>query len=287
MTTIQYNPSTPNLNLRNFNFNSTYSNSQQNHTGFQSASIPLTFIYDESKAYYYDIVLANNDELKKQTIASSAVTLYLGGSNIPTDSWFLKNRDFTWSTQISENNVDPFHKLPQLPVQRAYFKVFQDLTQPSIEEISGDKISPHLTAVNWIKNVTGLSDDRLGQILDVDRQTVIKWKKGGPINDTNLQRLLVVREVLERANRKYSTPERLVEWLYTPRGLEGKTPFQLLEDGEINKARFYAVSQQSRNVLRPRFNVERDLPQVWENAKEQREKPYSLSELSSFSDEEE
>jgi len=76
------------------------------------------------------------------------------------------------------------------------------------------------------------------------------WKKGGKIADDNRQRLFAVREVLERAIFKYPTQAGLVAWLDTPRGAEGSTPAQLLEDKKIDEARLLAVATPSPHLIR-------------------------------------
>src|SRR6266581_1391669 len=102
--------------------------------------------------------------------------------------------------------------------------------------------SPHLNAIQWIKAATGLSRERIGRLIGVTRQTINRWEHGEPITDANRRRLFAVRDVLERATLRYQTPAELAAWLDTPDTTEGRTPAELLEAEEINRARLHAIS---------------------------------------------
>jgi hypothetical protein len=106
-------------------------------------------------------------------------------------------------------------------------------------------------AVRWIKAATGFSWQRIAEMLQVSRQAVDKWMKGGPINDVNRRHLLAVRDVLERAAVRHSPPENLAVWLDTPRGAAGRTPADLLAAGEIDRVRLLAVTTPSPGVKAP------------------------------------
>ncbi len=124
----------------------------------------------------------------------------------------------------------------------------------------GEDVSPALEApdgasgieaVRWIKAATGFSWQRIAEMLQVSRQAVDKWMKGGPINDVNRRHLLAVRDVLERAAVRHAPPEKLAVWLDTPRGADGRTPADLLAAGEIDRARLLAVTTPSPGVKAP------------------------------------
>ena len=104
-----------------------------------------------------------------------------------------------------------------------------------------DISSPHLNAFQWIKAATGLSQERIGRLIGVTRQTINRWENGEPITDANRRRLFAVCNVLERATLRYPTPAELVAWLDTPRGADGRTPAELLEMNEIDRARYLAA----------------------------------------------
>lgn len=101
--------------------------------------------------------------------------------------------------------------------------------------------APHANIVRWIRETTGLSRERVAQLLGVSRQSLFLWEQGNSITDKHRIRLLAVQDVLQRAADKYQTPEQIKTWLDTPHGTDGRTPAQLLETGEIDRARLHAV----------------------------------------------
>ena len=109
-------------------------------------------------------------------------------------------------------------------------------------------LAPHRGALQWIRTATDLSDERIGRLLGVSRQTLNNWDNGESISDRNRQRLLSVREILERAVIHRKTAAELAAWLDTPRGADGRTPAQLLEAGEFDRARLLAVSVPSPGI---------------------------------------
>ncbi len=109
---------------------------------------------------------------------------------------------------------------------------------------------PHLEALHWIKVATGLSQERIGDLLGVSRQTIRNWGEGTPIAGANRRRIFAVRDVLERAAMRYPTKPELANWLDTPHGAEGLTPAQLLAMGRIDEARYWAIAD-SRFKLTP------------------------------------
>lgn len=131
--------------------------------------------------------------------------------------------------------------------------------------------APHIEAVRWIKVATGLSDARLGSLIGVSRQTLTNWERGAAIAEENLRRLLAVREVLERAATRSPHPEHLRAWLNTPRGIDGRTPAQLLEANEIDRARLLAMAAPSARVARPSSWVGRSVPTAFRAGAERRQ----------------
>jgi hypothetical protein len=101
----------------------------------------------------------------------------------------------------------------------------------------------HVTAVRWLEEHVGLSQEAIGELVGVSRQAVYNWLyKGADIRDENRQRLLAVREVLERVQRQHRGTDALKTWLDTPRGPEAITPRRLLIANEIGKARALSLS---------------------------------------------
>ncbi len=134
-----------------------------------------------------------------------------------------------------------------------------------------DNSSPHLNAIQWIKAATGFSQERIGLLIGVTRQTIHRWEHGEPITDANRRRLFAVREVLERATVLYSTPAELATWLDTPDVIDGHTPAELLEAEEINKARLLAISTPSPGLVRPPAWVRQPVPEAFRAGAEHRQ----------------
>lgn len=130
---------------------------------------------------------------------------------------------------------------------------------------------PHLEAIEWMKANTCLTQERIGDLLGVSRQTMNRWENGEQIKDVNRQRIYAVRDVLERAARRHSTPEQLTAWLDTPRGADGRTPAELLANNEINRARLLAVSSPSPRLVRASAWVKQPIPEAFHAGAEHRQ----------------
>lgn len=122
---------------------------------------------------------------------------------------------------------------------------------------------PHLDAIQWMKQATGFSQERIAELVGVSRQTLNRWQRGEHIKDTNRQRIFAVRSVLERALIRHRTRAELVEWLDTPRGADGRTPAQCLADGAIDRARLLAVSTPSTQLKRAPSWVRQPVPDAF------------------------
>jgi len=169
-------------------------------------------------------------------------------------------------------------------------EILNRLTQCSQLSNQVVETQPHLEAIQWIKNATGLSQTRIGQLIGVTRQTIDEWKKKGtPISGPNRQRLFAVREVLERAASRHKTKELLVAWLDTPAGADGRTPAQHLAENEINRARLLAVTSPSPRLVPPPAWANRPIPEKFRKGAERRQEalpPYPDSELDALLDNE-
>jgi hypothetical protein len=134
-------------------------------------------------------------------------------------------------------------KLPA-PPDRSVHQVPGQASLPAHEEPAAlIEQETHIGAVRWLEEHVDLSQEAISDLLDVSRQTVINWLKGGAIRDENRQRLLAVRDILERVRRRHHhNSDSLKTWLDTPRGPDGTTPRQLLTAGEIGKARALSLS---------------------------------------------
>jgi transcriptional regulator with XRE-family HTH domain len=133
--------------------------------------------------------------------------------------------------------------------------------------------TPSQEALAWIKQATGLADERIARLLGVSRQALHGWRGGEPMSAPHRRRLLAVRELLERAARKRQTPEQLVAWLETPRGADGRTPAELIEAGELDRARLYAISDPSPRLVRPPAWVRSRIPEAFRAGAEHRQEP--------------
>jgi transcriptional regulator with XRE-family HTH domain len=139
------------------------------------------------------------------------------------------------------------------------------------QDAATDTSPPHLKAIRWIKAATGLSQERIGQLIGVTRQTINRWENGEPITDANRRRLFEVRDVLERAARRHETPDELIEWLDTPSREHGSTPAELLEAEEIDRARYLAVSTPSPGLAPVPEWVGQPIPEAFRKGAEHRQ----------------
>jgi len=107
-----------------------------------------------------------------------------------------------------------------------------------------------LDSIRWVKEATGFSWERIARLVGVSRQAINRWEHGEAIVDSNRGRILSVLDVLERAAARCRTSDELVAWLDTPRGADGRTPAELLEANEIDRARRLAMSVPSPRLKR-------------------------------------
>jgi hypothetical protein len=131
--------------------------------------------------------------------------------------------------------------------------------------------SPHVKAVRWIQGATGLSDGRVAQLLGVSRKTILDWKSGTLVRDSNRQVVLETQDILKRAARHYDLPEGLVTWLYTPDPDDGIAPFKLLQEREFDRARYLAVQTPTEVDPVPDW-AKRPIAPGWQDAVEELER---------------
>jgi DNA-binding transcriptional regulator YiaG len=162
----------------------------------------------------------------------------------------------SWQSQSSRIGGIPYHRVG---VDVSTLLERQDSNSPQL---------PQFEIIRWIRTKTSLPQDRIARLAGVTRQTLYNWEKGEPILDHNRQRLLQIKDVLERASSQHPTPISLVTWLDTPRGAEGYTPAQLLERNEIDKARLFAISSPSPHLKRAQSWVRRSVPEAFKPGEE-------------------
>ena len=177
----------------------------------------------------------------------------------------------TWSICINVDSVCRI--LPQVNLNK------EMITRPVDHyhslSLKQTAIELPLDAIRWIESVTGLRQDRIGKLIGVTRQAINVWKRGGRIADDHRRRIFAVREVIERAAARHPTQEQLLAWLDTPRGVDGRTPAQLLEANEINRARLLAVSAPSPHPVRAPSWVNRPIPAAFPARAEHRQEAWS------------
>jgi hypothetical protein len=142
------------------------------------------------------------------------------------------------------------------------------LPSPPEETVDPPTTEPHQEAVEWIKAVSGLSWDRVGNLVGVTRPAINAWRRGGPIRDDHRQRLFAVRDVLERAAKRDPRPSELAAWLDTPRGVDAKTPAELLEAGKVGRARLLAITSPSPRVKAPSKWTQRHALEAYQESRE-------------------
>jgi hypothetical protein len=141
---------------------------------------------------------------------------------------------------------------------------------------------PHQEALDWVKESTGLSWGRIGDLLGVSRQTVNDWKNGEHISEHNLRRLLATREVLERAQRRHPRPIDLTAWLETPQGSNARTPATLFQNGKIDEARLLAITRPSFRMRKTPEWARRPIPETFQGGGERRDEGVPPEEVDPF-----
>lgn len=150
----------------------------------------------------------------------------------------------------------------------------RDWEAPSIplSAIEIPALPTHAVAVRWIQQATGISESHLGNMLGVKRMTVRNWKAGKAIKTASLRRLLETKDVLQRAQLQYPSPNQLIIWLNTPDKEHGIAPARLLSEGDFDRARFLAVLTPSTVEPTPSW-AKRPVAPVWSEALEEPERP--------------
>lgn len=175
----------------------------------------------------------------------------------------------TWSrrTQTDDGGISLRDRVRSILAESAENYVSLLFPSPP-EKVEQPATEPHQEAVDWIKEATDLSWDRIGRLVGVSRPTLNAWRRGGPIRSDHRQRLFAVRDVLERATKRNPRPSELAAWLDTPRGSDARTPADLLEADEVDKARLLAITSRSPRVKVAPEWVARHMPEAYWNSRE-------------------
>lgn len=184
---------------------------------------------------------------------SGQVIIFTPARHVPTGQWPLGNElgSASWTGDISATILPGASPRSTYGLGDLLTRFFSFLTGTAEAAEPRAVEQPHQEAVDWIKAATGLSWERVGRLVGVSRQTVSAWRRGEPIADDHRRRLLEVRDVLERAAKRNPRPGGLAAWLDTPRGKDARTPADLLEAGEVGKARLLALASPSSGVKAP------------------------------------
>ncbi len=83
-----------------------------------------------------------------------------------------------------------------------------------------------------LREISGLTIERLAEIFDVSRTTYYKWISGSPLHDRHREHLLEVLSLMEEAAQRLGSPNATSTWLLTPVSPGGKKPVDYLAAGE-------------------------------------------------------
>ena len=95
------------------------------------------------------------------------------------------------------------------------------------------------------------------------------------LTTANMRRVLLTRDILEKAATRFTTRAGLSGWLHTPRGASSTTPAEYLKRGDFDRARLLAVSSPSSHV-RPPLWVRDVIPEENRVNEERRQVPEPL-----------
>ena len=138
----------------------------------------------------------------------------------------------------------------------------------------------YLHALETIKRMTELSNSEIGELLGVGRQTLYFWEIGrGKPSSTSEDRLYAVKHILELAEQRYSGPTEMRAWLKTPQGVEGKSPFDHLKNGDFDRARLLAAGKPTPGVEAPPAWATKPVPAKYKRILERRRLPVPAQDI--------
>lgn len=100
--------------------------------------------------------------------------------------------------------------------------------------------------ISDIQHLSGLNTtDVAEKLVGVSRQSLHSWKSGGAISDEHVRKLLGIKALLEQA-KSHQLEERAASglrwWLYEPRGEAAVAPIDLIRQGDLARARLFAMA---------------------------------------------
>lgn len=83
-----------------------------------------------------------------------------------------------------------------------------------------------------LREISGLTIERIAEVFDVSRITYHKWISGSPLRDAHREHLLEVLPLMEQAAQRLGSPHATSTWLLTPVSPGGKKPIDYLAERE-------------------------------------------------------
>lgn len=103
-----------------------------------------------------------------------------------------------------------------------------------------------------LREISGLTIERLAEIFDVSRTTYHKWISGSPPHDAHREHLLEVLPLMEEAARRLGSPNTISIWLLTPVSPGGKKPVDYLAAREYSIFRGFLLRVRTgQEMFRP------------------------------------
>lgn len=174
----------------------------------------------------------------------------------------------SFSTVIYRDTDEPLVRQVQ-PLQRSLIErtdgtieVVASAWQPEISAADFERATNNhvfTTLAEEIRSIQRLSSwsaRELGEVIGVDRVTVQYWLAGKKPSSENHEVIVQINDVLKRAEKNTGQTE-VPRWLITPSAADGKTPKQLLSEGNYDRAR-------TRAMVSP--TQVRQIPGIHENA---------------------
>lgn len=118
---------------------------------------------------------------------------------------------------------------------------------------SGSHPPESALAAREVRDLSGLSAERLGLVFGIERETYQRWIAGRITpSSANLERLLALRHFIRELAHRVESPKT---WLLSPLSYEGSTPtpYELLKTGNLHALWDLAAGQASRA---PRYSRE-------------------------------
>jgi transcriptional regulator with XRE-family HTH domain len=122
----------------------------------------------------------------------------------------------------------------------------------SNEHISSFDTNSLSAQAERLREISGLTIERLAEIFDVSRTTYYKWISGSPLHDVHREHLLEVLPLLEEVAQHLASLNATSTWLLTPVSPGGKKPIDYLASREYAIFRGFLLRvRTNREAFRP------------------------------------